>query len=198
MATLTGIIASVWDVLKMVVPSGVDPILFFLTFLITSVLVFVILQVIKFFKGNNALSAIIAIVIAYFTASSVFVTIMISKLFPNIGLAIMAIVGVMLVLVFLAPNMFEKGFNIKLPIGIAIFVVIIWLTWIFAAPALESAGILAQISSSTGFAITNEDVALVITIAVIIGGLFMLFKKPTPPGQTSKFFKIVRGGEEEP
>ncbi|MDD5182269.1 MAG: hypothetical protein PHC66_03805 [Candidatus Nanoarchaeia archaeon] len=191
MSVITEVLSTVWDVLKAIVPSGVEPILFFTTFLITAVLVFSIVQLIEFFKTNRPLALISAVVIGYFTASSVFVTIMVSKLFPNIGLAIMAILGVMLVLVFLAPNKFkDKGMGISIPIAIAVFAVIIWLTWVFAAPALESAGILSQIRGVTGFGITNEDVAVVIVALVIIGGLYFLFKGPDT--NNAGFLKVTR------
>jgi len=189
MASLTGIVTSAWDMLKWLVPSGVEPVLFFTTFLITAALVFAIMQMIEFFKTNRPVSFVIALVVAYFTASSAFVTIMVSKLFPNIGLAIMAIVGVMLVLVFLAPDTFKEGLGVSPIIGIGIFIVIIWLTWIFAAPALENAGVLDTIRTSTGFGITNEDVALVITVAIIVGGLYFLFRGPKADTNEAGFFK---------
>lgn len=195
MVSISGIFVSIWDILKIIVPTGVDPVLFYTTFLITAALIFAIAQVISFFKDNRALSMILAIVIAYFTASSAFVTIMVSKLFPNIGLAIMAIIGVMLVLVFLAPDQFKEGLGVSPIIGIGIFLVIIWLTWTFAAPALESAGILAQISGATGFGITNEDVTILVIAAAVIGGLYFLFKgKDENKGDSffDKLFKVYR------
>lgn len=189
MATISGILMSMWGILKFLVPTGVEPILFFTTFLLTAVLVFTIVQTIAFFRENRAVSAVIALVVAYFTASSVFVTIMISKLFPNIGLAMMAIIGVMLVVVFLAPEKFKEGLGISPLIGILIFLVIIWLTWIFAAPALESAGILATIQGATGFGISSEDVALVLVIIGIVAGIYFLFKGPKRDDDDEGFFK---------
>jgi len=194
LATISGIVVSAWDILKAIVPTGVEPVLFYTTFIITAALIFAIAQVITFFKDNKALAMIIAVVISYFTASSAFVTIMVSKLFPNIGLAIMAIVGVMLVLVFLAPEKFKEGLGVSPVIGLGIFLVIVWLTWIFAAPALESSGILAQIDSATGFGVSNEDVTILIIAAVVIGGLFFLFKSKddTQESLFDKFFKVRR------
>jgi hypothetical protein len=195
MASISGIVVSAWEVLKTLVPTGVEPVLFYTTFIITAALIFAIAQVITFFKENKALAMIIAVVISYFTASSAFVTIMVSKLFPNIGLAIMAIVGVMLVLVFLAPEKFKEGLGVSPIIGLGIFLVIIWLTWIFAAPALASSGILAQIQGATGFGVSNEDVTILIIAAVVIGGLYFLFKgKDETKGESffDKLFKVYR------
>ena len=190
MVVLTEIVNSMWSILKSFVPAGADPVLFYTTFLITAALVFAVLQVVSFFKNSRALSVVVALIIAYFTASSAFVTIMVSKLFPNIGLAIMAILGVMLVLVFLAPDLFEKGLGVSPVIGILIFLVIVWLTWVFAAPELQKTGILDTISGATGFGITNEDVALVITIAVVLGGLYFLFKGESKTQGESFFDKM--------
>lgn len=179
MATVSGILSTVLDLLKGLVPAGVEPIMFFATFLMTAILVFSIVSIIEFFKTNRALALVSAIIIGYLTASSAFVTIMVAKLFPNIGLAIMAILGVMLVFVFLAPNKFKgKGLGISPLIGVLILIAVVCLTWVFAAPALQQSGILAQISGTTGFAISNEDIAIVVIAIVVIGGLYMIFKGP--------------------
>jgi hypothetical protein len=177
-ASVAGVITSMWSMLQQVVPKSVEPVLFFLTFLLTLVVVFLVLQQISFFQKSRGIAFIAALVFAYFTASSVFVTVLVSKLFPNIGLAIMAIMGIMLVVVFLSPGSLKEGFAGTPIIVIAVFIITMWLTWTFAAPELERTGALSAISGATGFAINNEDTAVIIVAIVILMVFYFIFKTP--------------------
>lgn len=190
MVSITGVVKSMWDIMLQLVPKGVDPVLFYLTFILSLALIFVILQLIQFFREKRGTAFIIAVIIAYFTASSVFVTVLISKLFPNIGLAIMALLGIMLVAVFLSPNSMKEGFTGTPIIVIAVFIITMWLTWTFAAPELEKTGALGAISTATGFAIDNEDTAVIVFGIIVLFVLYMVFR--TPDNQDGKGGKLLK------
>jgi hypothetical protein len=192
--SLTGIIKSMWDVMQMMVPKTVDPILFYMTFVMTAVVIYVILMQIKFFEKAPGVRLVICIVTSYFTASSAFVTILVSKLFPNIGLAIMAIMGIMLVAVFLAPDSLKKdGFPGTPIIVIVVFIITLWLTWSFAAPELEKTGVLSMIKGPTGSGISNEDAAVVGFFLFGAFVLYMVFKPSTSSGRGTEFIDWLAG-----
>lgn len=175
MVSVSGVFGSMWELLKAVVPQNVDPVLFFATFIISAALIFVVIQTIKFFQESRGTALIISLILAYFTASSAFVTVIVSKFFPNVGLVMMAILGIMLVIVFVSPDSAKEGFSGSPIIIIIAFVVIVALTWSFAAPELQAAGV---IGSGTGSSITNEDTALIIFVIMMMGFMYFLFKGP--------------------
>jgi hypothetical protein len=180
--------------LQQVVPASVEPVLFYLTFILTLVIVFLVLQQVSFFQKSRGITFLAAVVIAYFTASSAFVTVLISKLFPNIGLAIMAIMGIMLVIVFLAPGSLKEGFTGTPIIVIAVFIITMWLTWTFAAPELAKTGALSAISGASGFAINNEDAAVIIVAIVALMIFYFIFKTPNPENEgKGRFVKWLTG-----
>ena len=196
-ASVSGVITSMWNILQQVVPKSVDPALFFMTFLLTLVIVYLVLKQISFFQKAGGVAFIAALVLAYFTASSVFVTVLVSKLFPNIGLAIMAIMGIMLVIVFLSPASLKEGEFSGTPIiVIAVFIITMWLTWTFAAPELEKTGALSAITGATGFAINNEDAAVIIVAIVVLLIFYFIFKTPNPDEEgRGKLTRWLTGGK---
>ena len=176
MVSITGILGEAWSLLAAIAPLGVEPIYFWATAAITFAIIFAAAIYLPFVKDNRWIAFIFAIVMSYFTASSAFVTIIISKLFPNIGLALMALLGLLLVVAFMAPKSFEDGgFTGVKGISIIAFIFIIWLTYTFAAPQLIAQGYLT--GPLTG-AISEEDIAVVIIVLILIGmGSVMMGKK---------------------
>ena len=175
MVSLSGVFSEVWGILEMIAPLGVDPVYFWATALITFAIIFAAAQYLPFMKDNKAIALIIALVMAYFTASSAFVTIIVSKMFPNIGLVLMAILGLLLVVAFMAPKSFDKGFTGTKFIAIAAFIFIIWLTYTFAAPQLQAQG---YITGPLGNAISEEDIAVVVIVLILVSlGAMLIGKK---------------------
>jgi hypothetical protein len=117
----------------------------------------------------------------YFAASSAFVTVIISKLFPSIGLVMMGILGLLLVVAFVTPKSFEQGMAGGPLIIIIAFVVIIYLTYTYAAPELQKRGF---ISDTLGTTVTNQDMALIIAVVIVLGIVFAIVssgRKRTSP-----------------
>lgn len=189
MVTISGVFGEMWDVLGSMAPVGVNPVYFWATALITFALIFIAIQLLPFMQKNKAVAFIAALVFAYFTASSAFVTIIVAKLFPNIGLVLMAILGLLLVVAFISPESVKEGkFTGTKFIAIFAFLVIIWLTYTFAAPQLLAQG---YITSTVTGSISEEDLAIVLIILVVIGLLSMLTKKKSKDKSIGK--KIWEG-----
>ena len=191
--SVTGIFDSMLGILTGFVPIGVTPIYFWLTLVISLGIIFLLMQNLPFFKDSRGIAFIVSAIIAYFVASSAFATIIIAKLFPSIGLAIMAILGLLMVIALLSPKSFEgeEGFMPYAPIiVIIVFLVIIWMTYSAAAPELSAAGF---ISKSTGIAISDSDMALVIVAIAVIGGLWLVFKPKSRTGSEGlkKFWEVI-------
>jgi len=175
MVTVSGVLGSIFDILKNLVPIGVDPIYFWLTLVVTFGLTFLLLQLIPLFKNSRGIAFIVAIVMSYFVASSAFATVIIAKLFPNIGLAIMAILGLLMVLAFISPDSFKGGLSYTPIIAVVVFIIIIVMTYGSVAPELAKAGFIAP---EIGVSISDNEVAMVIAAIIVIGLLWMLVSPP--------------------
>ena len=176
MVSVVGVLNSIWGILASISPIGIEPVLFWLTFLLSFGIIFLLLQLLPLFEEKRGIAAIVGLVMAYFVASSSFAVIIISRLFPNVGLALMGILGLLMVVALISPASIKKGeFTMAPVIVIVAFVIVIWLTYSAVSPELAAAGV---ISESAGTSITNQDVAAVAIILVIIGLLWWVFREP--------------------
>lgn len=85
-------IANIDNMLKPLAPAGVGGIAFAAVFLLIYGIIFAGLELVHFLGPNKrGLRAIISLVAAYFTSTSTFATVLISKVFPNLGIAVVGI-----------------------------------------------------------------------------------------------------------
>ena len=193
MVTITGVATSLMEMLKGIVPIGVDPIYFFATFLIMFSILFVVLQLIHFFKDSKFIAFIVAAVISYFAASSAFVTIIVAKLFPNVGLVIMAILGLLIVVAFVSPDSMKSGQMSGKPfIIIVAFIIIIYLTYSYAAPELRASGF---ISNELGTTISDSDMSIVIAGVIVIGIIYAIVSSGKPRVRGGRALEYLFGRE---
>ena len=180
---LEGIFENVIRILNLITPVGVEPVYFYSTFMLVMSLVYMLFYtLVPPLKGHKGVSFIASLTFAYFAASSAFVTVIVSKLFPNVGLAIMAILGILLVVAFVTPKSFgDKGMPAANLIMLGAVIFIIFATYTYAAPELAAQG---YISPSLGTNISSEDWAIIIIMIVVIGGLYMMFR-PAPTGTSN-------------
>ena len=193
MVSVTGVLTSMWDILEAIAPVGVDPIYFWSTFLLISSIIYILVQVIPQFNKRKGVALIVAAVLGYFSASSVFATIIISKLFPNVGMVLMAILGLLLVIAFVSPESMSGGLSGALPITLISFAVILYLTYAFAAPELQRAGF---ITPQLGTTITDQDMAVLVIIMIVIGLVYAAVRTPKDNEDTSfwkKFWQKMGG-----
>jgi hypothetical protein len=171
---LEDMFAEIIRILSLIVPTGVEPVLFYATFLVVIAISYLLFYtLIPITKEHKGLSLIISLVFAYFAASSAFVTVIVSKLFPNVGLVLMAILGLLLVIAFISPGTFGSegtpGANL---IMIAAFVFLVYATWVYAAPELARQGYID--TENPLFNLSTSDWAIVI-IGIVVIGIAVLF-----------------------
>jgi len=160
---------AVWQGFQLLTPAGIQPEYFWSTFLLVFALIYSLLSKVKLFgqeleDRGKAINAIVALVFAYFTASSAFATIIISKIAPNLGMFLVAILSLVIVFSFLSEN-FDKDFKwLVVIITVIGFMYILW-------------GAFSGIPGAAGVHITTEDWGAIIALGIIIGILAYAFKK---------------------
>ncbi len=177
MVSISGIAGSMVNMLSGLVPMGVDPIYFWLTLVVTFAITFLLLLLVPLFQNHRGSAFVVAGVISYFVASSAFATIIIAKLFPNIGLALMAILGLLMVVALLSPNSLNSTSSYTTIVILIAIAFVIWMTYSSVAPQLQAAGF---ISPSMGTSISNNDAATIIAAVIVIGVIWVLVH---PKGQ---------------
>ncbi|MCD6576227.1 MAG: hypothetical protein J7K73_03645 [Nanoarchaeota archaeon] len=196
MVTLSGVVQNLWGMAVGLVPAGVQPIHFWLTFMITLAIVFLLLQFIKIFEDHRGSAFIVAVVISYFVASSAFATIIIAKLFPNVGIALMAILGLMMVIALLSPSSISGGTNWSRLIVLIALVFVIWATYSSVAPELQAAGVISS-TGGGGVSISDQDAATIVAALIVIGVVYMIVspKKDNRKSFLRDFFNALKGKE---
>lgn len=129
---MTQVSQGVYEVMSAFSPSGVDPIYFFGTFFIMYAIGFAILEKVHFLgEERRGVRLIIALVIAYFTASSAISTALLGNLFPNVGIAMLVLLSFLIVAGFLLPDKFRENLpfgGIVTLITLALILIITWET----------------------------------------------------------------------
>ncbi len=192
MATIVGVLSAMWDLLAALSPLGVEPMLFWLTLLLSFGIIFLLLNLLPLFKDKKGIAAIVGLVMAYFVASSSFAVIVISRLFPSVGIIIMFLLGLLMLVAVISPKSIRKGEFTAAPIIIVIgFLIALWLTYTAVAPELAAAGHI----SPRGVGISTEDIAAIFLIVIVLGVLWMVFRTPKVKEETGpeKMFKWLFG-----
>jgi hypothetical protein len=187
MATIHGIIVSMAQMLNALVPAGVQSVHFWLVLLMSFAITFILLQLIPLFSDHRGSAFIVAAIISYFVAGSAFATIIIAKLFPNVGIALMAILGLLMVISLLSPNSLKGGTSWTPIVVIIALIFVIWATYSSVAPQLQAAGI---ISSTGEGGVSNQDVAAIIVVLIVIGVIWKLVSPPSKP-KSNNFFDAL-------
>ena len=192
MVTVHGVLTSMLNMLAGLVPVGVQPVHFWLTLLVSFAITYVILLLLPIFRDHRGAGFIVAAVISYFVASSAFATVVIAKLFPNVGIALMAILGLLMVIAILSPNSIKSGSTRATPIIVIIAIIfVIWATYSSVASEFQVG------TGGGGVGVTNSDVATIIAILIIIGIIAIIVSPSKSGGSRSdrigKFFDWLGG-----
>lgn len=154
-------------------PAGVSGLQFIAVFLLIYGLIFILLQMANFPRGAKegeyrGIRMVIALVAAYFTANTALSTIMISQVFPNLGMATVAILAFLLVVAFLVPEGLDK-----LPLrGLTVIIIIgaiIWASWQSTAMQLQLANIMLPDLSGIDWGLIIFAVIFIVLIVLITG-----------------------------
>jgi len=190
------LLVQLWEVMKTIVPMGIDPKWFWTVLAITSFFVyFLLLKVPPFSENKNKwwFAGIVALVIAYFTASSAYVTVIISRFFPNIGLVLMIALGFFIFMAFISEGALASGSKFRAWIGIILLGVVILVSYFSSATELVARGLIPQ---GYIFGFSFWDVVLLIVIILVAGALINTLI-PSQEGQqesvVDKFVKIFQG-----
>jgi len=167
-------------------PAGIDPTLFFTTFFVVFAIIFTGLSTVKVFgdtTNNNKIRAIFAFVAAYFTATSAFATIMISKLFPNLGIVLISVIVMLVVTSFVSSSGKPVSGGFLKVIMLLLVVWIIWNSWNSAT--LEVYGYKTKVQVS---AQDMADIVLVILFIIIFLKVLGVGGNKSSGGNTLKDF----------
>jgi hypothetical protein len=180
---LENIFANIGKILTALTPTGVEPVYFYSTFMIVIALSYMLFYtLVPPLKDHKGVSFIVSLVFAYFSASSAFVTVIVSKLFPNVGLVIMAVLGMLLVIAFVTPGSFSRhGTPAANLIMLVAFIFILFSTYTYAVPELVAQGYISSIPSLN---ISTEDWAIIIVVIFILAGLYMMLRPAPGAGET--------------
>ncbi len=137
-------IETVNKALEPLTPPGVSGMEFVTVFLVIYAIVFLVLERIKFLKDNRGARLMLALAVAYFTASSAFATILISKLFPHLGMVTVALLMFLIIGGVLSKD--EEGFYnvggwLRLLIALGAIGAVIIFTWISVAGEISLKGL---------------------------------------------------------
>jgi len=151
-------------------PAGTDPMFFWGSFLLIFAIVWAALVKVKIFgEGNKVINAIVALVIAYFAASSTFTTIVLSKIFPNFSIAAVAIL-IFLIIIALVSGEDAKISDNRLVMAVAALIVI----WLVVNVTFQLSGAGLQIPN----VFAGWEAMDWFLIALVIIAIVAIFKPP--------------------
>ncbi len=173
---IEGIFTAIWQGFASLTPAGVSPEYFWPTFILVFAMVYTILEKVKVFgdiqHGNKrGIYLIVALVFAYFTASSAFATLIIAKMTPQLGMVLVAILVFLIIFTFLSGG--DDMTGEKYPKWLLWVMVLIGVAWVFGSTFFEVTGT----SFSTGsFALSQADMGIIFALGIFGFVLWFLFK----------------------
>lgn len=171
------------SMLAPVVPAGVTGIQFISVFLIVYAITFLLLSNIHFLKDNKSAQLLLALVIAFFTASSAFSVILITKLFPNLGMVTIIIISFLVVMALIPEE--KRGFTLGPLLTLAGIGLVAYLTWTSMAGTLSLEGLGLP-------TLTRNEIYGIIFILIFLSFILLIYlaggKKKEIKGEKIKDF----------
>ena len=182
---IIGILDQMWYLLEQIAPTGANPVVFWLGFILVFALTYLLLSLTHIFKDHNGINFIVSLVISYFAAGSAFASIFLAEFFPNLTVALWAILGLLMVMVV-------AGFKGKSSSLLAIGAFIAMLFVIFGTWQAVSArmGI-----PSGAYGLSSEDIAALALLGFIGLILYFAFKPPNQNEDKWELLGKLLGGE---
>jgi hypothetical protein len=190
MTVVSNALASIDSFLAPIVPAGVTGTQFIAVFLIVYAVVYLLMSQVKILEKNKAAQLIFALIVAYFTASSTFSVVLVTKLFPNVGVVTMILIS------FLAVIAMVPGKKYRLTLGplltVAGILLIIFLTWRGVSGTLGIEGLeVPKLTRTEWYGIIFIFIFIgLIALIALVGG------KRQPGGKFASFLKKFLGWEE--
>jgi hypothetical protein len=129
------------DLLAPIVPAGVSGIQFLSVFLLVYAIIFLLTSQVSILKDNRMAAAMFAVIIAFFTASSGFSVLLITKLFPNLGVVTMVMIAFLAVIAIMPKEKGTIGLTLGPILTIAGIALVIYFTWIGMAGSINLEGL---------------------------------------------------------
>ena len=162
---------AIWQGFAVLTPSGIQPEYFWSTFILIFALVYALLSKVSLFgqgmdnKGKG-INVAIALVFAYFTASSAFATIIISKMAPSLGMLLVAVLSLVMVFAFLSGEGDFSQDKYKWVVGVITIIGFGYILW----------SAFSGVPGTSNISISTEDWGALIAIGIILGILYYAFK----------------------
>jgi hypothetical protein len=180
---IADMMAFINNLLAPIVPAGVTGVQFISVFLLVYAIIFLLTSQIHILKDNRMAAVMFALVIAFFTASSAFSVLLITKLFPNVGMITMIMIGFLAVIAIIPK---EEGVG-KLTFGplltLAGIALVAYFTWTSMAGTISLEGLNLPELSKT-------EIYGIVFLLLLFGFILLIYlsgKKPRER-QISKHF----------
>lgn len=178
------------NLLAPIMPAGITAIQFLSVFLIVYAISVLTLSRVHILKENRPAQLIIALVTAYFTATSTFSVIFITKLFPGLGITTMMIIAFLAMLsLLLTEEKMKQGVKWAPLIMLISIGIIAYTTWSGMAGSMVIEGItLPQLTQDEWFTLIFIGIFIGVILLVSLTG-----KKKKKHNWFSSFIKALRG-----
>ncbi len=165
------ILYSMWNILSQIAPAGINPTMFWLSFILITSFTYLLLSLVHLFQSNKGIRLLVSIIMGYFGAGSAFATIFLATFFPNLTVGLFVMLGILMVFAMVVPGKTYSGFAIT---AIIILFVVILGTW---------QGVSSQMGISSGVGagvpgMTPDDWAALILIIFVIAVFVISARKP--------------------
>ena len=169
-----------WDAAASIAPPNSNPVFFWGTLILAFSILYVAIDKVKQFEDKKWFPAklVIALIIAYFAASSAFTTVLLAKMFPNFAIVVVAI----LVFMILAGLL---GFNIGGKLAWLVIAIGLW--WVFVTTSSTFIDFGTTINVFQGWELIDF---------VLIGGIILVMIYFIP-GAKDAVSGIVKGGSKQ-
>ncbi len=166
---LVDVFATIDSALKPIVPAGVTGVQFISVFFIVYAITLLVLKRVDLLKGNSSAVFLLALVIAYFTASSTFSVLLITKLFPNVGVVTILLISFIAVIGMVPTG--SKKLTLA-PVLVVFGVLFVALsTWQGVAGSLSLEGLrIPAVSREEMYGLIFLGIFIVISLLFMYGG----------------------------
>ncbi len=144
-----------------ITPQGVNGVQFLSVFLITYSIIFIVLRRVNLFDKNKPAILMLSIIAAFFTASSTFSVILITKLFPSLGMVTAMLISFIAVIGLVPTG--KKKITFAPLMVISGLILIIYFTWIGVSGSISINGL-------TMPKLTKDEY-----YSLVFGGVFLTF-----------------------
>ena len=179
------ILDQMWIILEQIAPTGANPVIFWLSFILVFSLTYLLLDLTHVFEKRRGLNALVSLVIAYFAAGSAFASIFLAEFFPNLTIALWAILGLLMVMI--VAGFGGKASSLLAVAGFIAMLFVIFGTW---------QGVSAKMGIPSGaYGLSSEDIAALALVGFFALIIYFAFAKKNNQKSIAKQLEDLFGGK---